>query len=253
MVSRLVPSIAITFGLTIFAGVVEAKSVDERLEALISYYDQPGASPRKVIELADKVILLEGKCEAFWRRGQAHNQLENHPAAEKDHRASINYGCGDNSYVWHELGYALYYMDGRELEALKALSKSISLIKDQTLSEVGHPYAMRGYANIDLHRMQAGCSDLKTAENLGFKDPNHSLQTHCQEIEYLGLHESGNIEQEEKDQLLTYGSNENDKLDELEQKAYSSKQQCLEAADYKGCMEYYKETKKNKVYKKYKI
>ena len=121
--SRFVTAIAITLGLTIFAGSVAAKGVDERLEELVTYYDMEDANPNTIIRLANKVIELEEECEAFWRRGWAYMQLANWEAAANDFDRAISEGCND-SPNWFGMGLALYYIDGREKESIRADSVS---------------------------------------------------------------------------------------------------------------------------------
>ena len=158
MVSRLVPSIAITLGLTIFAGVVEAKSVDERLEELIWYFDSEDPKPNTIIRLADEVIELKDECEAFWRRGTAYKMLEKWEAAANDFDKSIRIGCSNDSWTWGNLGFSLYPIDGREKESIRAYSEAIKRYKDDDTSVglIGEFYYGRALAHLYLGNTRLG-------------------------------------------------------------------------------------------------
>ena len=216
MVSRLVPSIAITLGLTIFAGVVEAKSVDERLEELILYFDSEDPKPNTIIRLADEVIELEDECEAFWRRGTAYKMLEKWEAAANDFDKSIRIGCSNDSWTWGNLGFSLYPIDGREKESIRAYSEAIKRYKDDDTS-VGL---------IGVFTMAAPCAfisrkhspwvwRLESALDFGTEDYDN-LRDSCRDVARL----------EAKNDLRVNNTK-------------ASRDECINAADYKGCMEYH--------------
>tara|TARA_B100000674_G_scaffold96798_1_gene69469 strand:+ start:542 stop:1687 length:1146 start_codon:yes stop_codon:yes gene_type:complete len=215
--SRFALSIAIALGLTMFAGGVESKSVDERLEELIWYYDSEDAKPNTIIRLADEVIELEEECEAFWRRGWAYNQLENWEAAANDFYKSIRKACSNDSWTWYQMGIALYFIDGREKESIRAYSEAIKRYKDDdsSIGLIGNFHYGRALAHIYLGNTRLGCSDFKTALDSGLKDLDN-LRDSCKDVALL----------EAKNDLQTNITK-------------ASRDECINAADYKGCMEYH--------------
>ena len=163
------------------SGQVRAQSVDERLEMLIEYYAYEDASPREIIRLADSVIALEGKCEAFWRRAWAHAELKNWKESMYDIKKAINYGCSDGHWGWYVYGRAMFQIDGLERRSLGPITKSINLAYEEDLGneEIGMAYELRGIVHVWLGDQADGCRDLQKAASLGRQKATKTFREEC--------------------------------------------------------------------------
>ena len=185
---------------------MESKSVDERLEELIWYYDSEDSQPNTIIRLADKVIELEEECEAFWRRGWAHAELENWEESMNDMKKAIEYGCAKDHWTWYNYGRAMFQIDGLERQSLGPITKSINLAYEEDLGneDKGMAYELRGIVSVWLGDQADGCRDLQKAASLGRQNATNIFKKECGRISSI-----------------------------------PSRDECINAADYKGCMEYH--------------
>ena len=162
-------AIAMSLTLPILPGQVRAQNIDERMEMLVQYFDYEDSSPREIIRLADSVIALEGKCEAFWRRAWAHAELKNWKESMNDIKKAINYGCSDGHWAWYVYGRAMFHVDGLERQSLGPISKSIDLAYEENLGNDSKSiaYELRGIVHIWLGDRVEGCRDLRATASLG--------------------------------------------------------------------------------------
>ena len=174
-------ALAISLTLPMLSGQVRAQSVNERLDMLIEYYDYEDASPREIIRLADSVIALEGKCEAFWRRGWAHQALENWEESMNDMKKAIEYGCAKGQWAWYVYGRAMFQIDGLERRSLGPITKSINLAYEEDLGnkEKSMAYELRGLVRVWLGNQGDGCRDLQKAASLGSQKATKTFNNEC--------------------------------------------------------------------------
>ncbi len=261
------------FRLAAFAGVLIAvnpvahsQPMVDRLDDLIVYFEKEDASPNEILRLANKVISIEGKCEAFWRRGWAYSQLGRHANAISDYSKSIEYGCSNGSWIWYEIGYSLYAgFDHRYEESINAFNKAVALDKKDP-----NIYQVRGYVHLALDEVELACGDFKAASELGYDDPESHLSLKCSDVVYTSAYNPiDNIPESDEEIFnnsaelphndlsipnydgydLTASSDEETHDDGVanesdfvtqssEAIAEDGHDMCLQASDYKGCMEY---------------
>ena len=174
-------AIAMSFALPMLSSQARAQNIDERLEMLIEYYDSEDSQPNTIIRLADKVIELEEECEAFWRRGWAHAELENWEESMNDMKKAIEYGCAKDHWTWYNYGRAMFQIDGLERQSLGPITKSINLAYEEALGneEKGMAYELRGLVRVWLGDQVDGCRDLQKAAILGSQKATKTFKKEC--------------------------------------------------------------------------